>query len=58
VGSIPASRTKFAYATLCGGVFVGGKSLFLSDFSTLMRLLQFGEILMALLDFYDGRASQ
>jgi hypothetical protein len=28
VGSIPASRTKLTYATLCGGVFVGRKPMF------------------------------
>ena len=32
VGSIPASRTKRTFATLRGGVFVGGKPMFLLAF--------------------------
>jgi hypothetical protein len=32
VGSIPASRTKRILATLRGGVFVGGKLMFLLGF--------------------------
>ena len=32
MGSIPASRTKRTFATLRGGVFVGGKPMFLMAF--------------------------